>query len=220
MFPRFETITPWALVEPGEPAAIDLLERHRLFGEAHLALLYSGSFGRAHSAQIIPRLAQELSPHGGRIAFSVREQDAVKLRRQIGAEASVTFAAFASSQSLESRLSAADVHIVSLRESWTGTVVPSKFFGSLAIGRPVLFVGSCESAVAKWIQEFDTGWVLNDSSFDSVVSELMSLAGDKEARARIFRHCHAVYHDNFSRGGALDRWDRILRNLIVERPRI
>src|SRR5215467_1882251 len=153
MSPRFETITPWALVEPEEPASIDPWERQQLFGNARLALLYSGSFGRAHSADVIPRLARELKAHGGRIAFSVRQQDAVKLKRQMGPDASIVFAPFADSTALECRLSAADVHIVSLRENWTGTVVPSKFFGALAIGRPVLFLGSRDSAIARWIEE-------------------------------------------------------------------
>jgi hypothetical protein len=35
---------------------------------------------------------------------------------------------------LAARLSAADVHNISLREDWTATVIPSKFFGALAIG--------------------------------------------------------------------------------------
>lgn len=216
MFPKFETIAPWALVEPKEPVAIDPWERQRLFGDAQLGLLYAGSFGRAHSAQIVPRLARELRPHGGRIVFSVREQDAAKLKRQMGNDtAEIAFASFVPENELESRLGAADVHIVSLRENWTGTVVPSKFFGALAIGRPVLFVGSSDSAVAKWIAEFDTGWVLNEKSFNAVVEKLVRLARGPETKPRLFRHCHTIYRDNFSRAGALDRWDRALRGLIV-----
>jgi hypothetical protein len=215
MFPKFETITPWALVEPREPAAIDPRERKQLFGDASLGLLYSGSFGRAHSAHLIPRLAEQLSAFDGRIAFSVRAQDAAKLKRQMGTDgASIAFAPFAASGKLESRLSAADVHIVSLRESWTGTVVPSKFFGALAIGRPVLFLGSQDSALAMWIKEFRVGWILNDNGFDEVVRELAGLSFAKDAKLRLFYHCHNVYKENFSRSGALDRWDLVLRELI------
>ena len=217
MFPKFETITPWALVEPGEPAAIDPWEREQLFGDASLGLLYSGSFGRAHSAHLIPRLAEQLGPFGGRVAFSVRAQDAAKLQRQMGTEGtSIVFVPLAAAGNLESRLSAADVHIVSLRESWTGTVVPSKFFGALAIGRPVLFLGGQDSAVAKWIREFRVGWVLGDNGFDQVVKELADLSVAADAKHKLFRHCHRIYSENFSRSGALDRWDLILRSLIYK----
>jgi hypothetical protein len=47
-----------------------------------------------------------------------------------------------------------------LRKEWTGTVVPSKFFGALAIGQPVLFVGSRESSVARIIEEHGVGWLI------------------------------------------------------------
>ena len=69
------------------------------------------------------------------------------------------FAGFAPEAELEKRLTACDLHLVSLRPEWTGTVVPSKFFGALAAGRGVVFAGSPESAIARWIDEHQVGWV-------------------------------------------------------------
>ena len=83
--------------------------------------------------------------------------------------APISFAPFASEDQLQARLSAADVHIVTLHHGWTGTVVPSKFFGALAMGRPVLFIGAADSAIARWIEQFGVGWVLSSASLDSVL---------------------------------------------------
>jgi len=47
-----------------------------------------------------------------------------------------------------------------LSPSYTGAVVPSKFFGALAAGRPVLFEGSVDCSIARWIKEHRIGWVL------------------------------------------------------------
>ncbi len=154
---RQVTLTPWALAEPSEPLHIDRLERESLFGKSTLALLYSGSFGRAHSSDLILRLACRLQPDGAHVAFSVRGNRVDALQREAAGISNITFAPFAAQEKLESRLSAADIHIVSLREEWTGTVVPSKFFGALAAGRPVLFEGSPESAIAHWIREYNVG---------------------------------------------------------------
>jgi glycosyltransferase involved in cell wall biosynthesis len=207
-----ETITPWALAEPETPVPVDPAERETLFGSATLGLLYSGSFGRAHSWRGIPELATALAPHGGRIAFSVQGNDVGELRDSLEqAGAPVVFAPFVSDRHLPTRLGAADVHIVSLREEWTGTVVPSKFFGALAIGRPVLFMGSRESAIARWIEELQVGWVLTPGNRDAVVEDLILLSQSGDRKARLFAHCHAVYAHNFSRSQALDRWDRLLR---------
>ena len=60
------------------------------------------------------------------------------------------------------RLAAADVHLISLRDDWAGVVVPSKFFASLAVGRPVLYAGPAESEIARWIAENDLGLHLRD----------------------------------------------------------
>jgi hypothetical protein len=90
------------------------------------------------------------------------------------------------------------VQIVSLRENWTGTVVPSKFFGALAIGRPVLFLGSPDSAIAKWVKELRVGWVLDAERIEQLARELTEWSQCSEAKLQMFRHCHEGYQREFS----------------------
>ena len=211
-----DTIVPWALVEPDEPSPIPATERCEIFGDAKLGLLYSGSFGRAHAWRGILEIAKALRPGGGRVVFSARGNAVARLREEVTKSgAPVDFVEFATAEGLSSRLSAADIHVVSLREEWTGTVVPSKFFGALAIGRPVLFVGSGRSAIAKWIEQMGVGWVLDPERIEMLAAELGDWGQSPEAKARLFRHCHAVYRREFSQGCALDRWDRALRALVL-----
>jgi len=51
---------------------------------------------------------------------------------------------------LPQSLSVADVHLISLRQSFVGVSVPSKLYGAMASARPILFVGprTCETADA------------------------------------------------------------------------
>ena len=207
-----DTIVPWALVEPDGPSPIPPAERREIFGEAKLGLLYSGSFGRAHTSRGILEIAQALRTSGGRVVFSVRGNAVAQLREEVDKSGSpIDFIEFASSEGLNSRLSAADVHVVSLREEWTGTVVPSKFFGALAIGRPVLFVGSANSAIAKWIKQMGVGWVLEQERIEMLATELTQWAQSPKAKAVLFQHCHTVYQREFSQRRALDHWDQVLR---------
>ncbi|MDX2150878.1 MAG: glycosyltransferase family 4 protein [Bryobacteraceae bacterium] len=210
-----ETVVPWALSEPEGPAPAAEGERRGLFGDASLCLLYSGNFGRAHTWTGVLELAQALAPRGGAVVFSVRGNAVEDLQRAVAAAgAPVRFAGFASPEALEQRLAATDIHIVTLKPEWTGTVVPSKFFGALAIGRPVLFVGSGESAVAKWIRRFDVGWVLEPGREQALADELVRWSASDEARRQMFERCHEVYRREFSLASALDRWDRALRALL------
>src|SRR5690606_9281511 len=58
---------------------------------------------------------------------------------------------------LAQSLSTPDVHLVSLRPSQSRFVYPSKFYGILAVGKPVLMVGDPQSAMAQEIVEQGIG---------------------------------------------------------------
>ena len=212
---RKATLVPWALAEPAdvEPPAPEA--RRDLFGDSPLGLLYSGNFGRAHSFEDLLDLARSLRGSGAHFCFGVRGNRVAELRAAVKPEDSnVSFAGFAPEAVLAQRLAAADIHLVSLRPEWTGMVVPSKFFGALAAGRPVLFAGSRESAIARWIKEFKVGWVLESSSCQEVITALLELSRCRPAMLELQRHCHGVYHRYFSQLRVMDEWNHHLTRLV------
>jgi glycosyltransferase involved in cell wall biosynthesis len=212
---RSVTLVPWALAEPSALQAPDPATRLELFGDAKLALLYSGNFGRAHSYSEFLDLARALRGESVSMCFAVRGNRADELRRDVTADdVNIRFAGFAPESELEKRLGAADIHLVSLRPEWTGVVVPSKFFGSLAAGRPVIFAGDPRSALARWIQEFGVGWLLAPETINDVARELRQLSRSPERLATMQQRCHSVYHEHFSQRHVLDQWDEELRRLL------
>lgn len=212
---RHVTLTPWALAEPTEPLPRYSEERNRLFGNARLALLYSGNFGRAHCHEEILALARQMRSANARFVFSVRGNRVGALRSSVTEQDdNISFVPFASQDNIETRLGAADVHMVSLREEWTGTGVPSKFCGSLAVGRPVLFAGSADSAIGRWIREHNVGWVLTAGNVGTVAEELQSLSGSPEQLISLFSRCHHVYQRHFSKQRILDQWHEELNRVL------
>ena len=208
----------WALHEPQAAVKAEASTRTKLYGDAPLALLYSGNFGRAHSFEDFLGLARCLTTEA-RICFSVRGNRVQELRAAVRTEDhNVTFADFASETELGNHLGAADIHLVSLRPAWTGVVVPSKFWGCLAVGRPVIFAGSRQSCIAKWILEHKVGWVLDQTSLQAVAHELKHLASSKEHLLELHAHCHKVYQQHFCKRLIMDQWDRELRALLQQRP--
>jgi hypothetical protein len=208
------------MVEPETPVPVHETERRNLFGDAKLALLYSGNFGKAHSYKEVLDLAWKFSPNEAAFVFSVRGNQFGELAKAIKTgPLNVKMADFAPIEALETRLAAADIHIVTLRSEWSGAVVPSKFFAALATGRPVLFIGSASSGVARWIEEFHVGWALNTEvssgttyqlQLGRIVRELKELAEDPPRLQVLFRHCHSVYQANFARQHGLNVWHREL----------
>jgi len=211
------TLPTWALTEPASPLTIDVAERGAIFGDTKLALMYSGSFGRAHSFAEVLTLARAMKDSDAHFAFSIRGNRAEEVRNAVMADdRNISFVPFAPQDRLEERLSAPDIHIVSLRSDWTGTVVPSKFLGALAAGRPLLFIGDEQSYVARIIKEHSVGWVCSPGAEQSVARELRALAEDPSSLGHLREHCHRVYHNFFARDLLLDRFDLDLRSLSGE----
>ena len=211
-----ETLVPWALVEPNEPLEIIENERQKIFGDARYALMYSGNFGRAHSYTELLELVRLMRDDGVQLALSVRGNRVAELQKAVGNEdTNVHFLPFVPPEQLEERLRSADIHVVSLQQEWTGTVVPSKFFGALAIGRPVLFCGSDQSAVAKWIRRFEIGWVLSPGKANETAADLRGFLESPTAMKSMRDRCHRVYQEHFSKLSVQNQWHKLLSSLVV-----
>jgi hypothetical protein len=153
------------------------------------------------------------------MTFSVCGNREASLRAAILPEdANIRLVPFASPSRLQARLSAADIHLVSLHPDWTGTVVPSKFFGALAVGRPVLFAGSPDSAIAHYINQHKVGWVLTGDNLQEILADFEALSTDPARLQHLSAHCLDVYQNNFSKKIMCDAWDHHLRQLL-EQPR-
>jgi colanic acid biosynthesis glycosyl transferase WcaI len=202
-----QTIVPWALAEAESPVPAEPDLRQRLFGDAKLALLYSGNLGRAHAYQEFLELARSMRGSGVEFRWSVRGNAVDQLRTAIHAsDTNIGLLGFVPESELSRHLAAADIHLVSLKPDWSGVVVPSKFFGALAAGRPVLFAGSEDSSVARWIREYRIGWVLNSSTFDEVQFHLRYLAENPDRLRELEAHCLDVYENCFSRNKMIALW--------------
>lgn len=207
---RSDTITPWAMYEPAEVPQCDNEVRRQLFGDAKLGLLYSGNYGLAHDAGLFIKLAAILKGSGVAFAFAVRGNCAESLKQDISmADADIRVVSFV--EEPEKHLAAADIHMVSLKPDWSGLVVPSKYFGALAVGRPVLYAGAVETDIGIWTKEHSTGWVLNESNIAEIAEELKRLAQDKSALDQLGVNCYRTYHERFSRSRMLTRWDECLK---------
>ena len=218
---RQETLVPWALTEAERPVAVDAATRAALYPRAKLALLYSGTMGKAHDFEPFLALARACRARAGdavALCFAVRGNRSDELRAAVRPDdTNVTLAPFAEETALPARLAAADVHLVSLRPDWAGVVVPSKFFASLAIGRPIIYAGPAESEIARWIAAHDLGLHLTPATVDAVAERLHRLADDPGALARWRENALAVYRREWSKRVTNDRWDALLREVCAAR---
>jgi glycosyltransferase involved in cell wall biosynthesis len=214
---RYETIVPWALQEPSDLIEPDAPMRHELFGDAQLGILYSGTIGKAHQFEEFILLARELRKRHAPIAFCFagRGNCYQKLRDMISQEDSnIRFAGFIDEELLPLRLAAADIHMISLRHGWEGVVVPSKFFGSLAAGRPLLYCGTQESCLAELIKKEELGLVIEMNTIIAVADTLEEFSYNKNKIHQMQKQAFSFYNTHFSKRLQLKKWDSSLRDYI------
>ncbi|HVY40772.1 MAG TPA: glycosyltransferase family 4 protein [Polyangia bacterium] len=219
---RQATLTPWALADAAQQPA-DPAVRQQLFGDTKLALLYAGTMGRAHDHRALLAVARACRRRCGNdvtFCFAARGNRHDELLAAVSADdTNVRFAPFADEQALGARLLAADLHLISLQPEWAGVVVPSKFFGALAVGRPVLYAGPIESEIARWIAQHDVGVVVGqgDAGAEAAAQRLAALSAARDRLAAWQANARAVYLRDFSKPVVNDRWDLLLRELIATR---
>lgn len=212
------TLTPWSFVEPMEILSPHHETRKLLFGEAKLTLLYSGTIGNAHEFENFLVLARELQKRKASIGFCFsgfgnRLED---LKRQVTSEDyNITFADFVKSdEKLAQRLSAADFMLISLKESWTGISVPSKFFGALATGKAVLFSGSENSSLKELTERYKLGLYLTKENVVKVADDLCEIALRPELLYQFQNNAFETYNRYFSKKIICDEWDKLLHFII------
>lgn len=207
----YTTLTPWALAEASEPPKVDVAIREQLFGKAKLGFLYSGTVGYAHDLGPFVALARECRRRGLDVGFCFAgygNQYSAQTGVLTDEDTNVRLAGFASEEELAGRLASADFHLISLRQGWEGIVVPSKFFGALAMGRPVLYSGPGDSCIAGWCREHGIGLVLDDVS--AMADCLEALLADDAGVASMQQKAFEAYVKYFSRRVVVDGWKRLL----------
>ena len=174
--------------------------------------------GKAHDFQTIVDLARYIrNDTSARIVFcfACRGNRYDELVSEVTAQdTNIRFAGFADESQLAKRLGCADIHLVSLKDEWSGIVVPSKFFGSIAMGKPVIFNGPQDSAIAQWISQYEIGWILNSDNIPQIAAQLIELQNKPQTIQQYSQKAYKMYKEHFSRKSVVARWDQLLRSKI------
>ena len=192
-----EAIHP--LPRPGDPS--------------RLVLLYSGNLGLAHDTDTMagamlnlrddPRFQFLFVGKGARTAELAAFCTANHL-------AAVEFRPMVPRTSLSESLSAGDIGLVTQRDACCGSVVPSKVYGLLAAGRPILFVGPGAATPARIIKRFRCGWHVECGDIASLTSLLQHLAGHPEQVLAAGQRARQALLDHFDRPIGVARLAAIL----------
>jgi glycosyltransferase involved in cell wall biosynthesis len=170
---------------------------------------YSGNLGRAHDTSTMID-AMRMLRDDKEIEFLITgggaRLDVIRTERL----PNVRFADYAPRERLSESLSIADAHLVTLLPSLEGLIVPSKFYGVLAVGRPVLFVGSAAGELARIIRAHDCGIVIESGDSAGLARCIRELEKDRDRARAMGQRGRLLYETTFASPMAMSAWERVL----------
>jgi glycosyltransferase involved in cell wall biosynthesis len=100
-------------------------------------------------------------------------------------------------------LAAGHAHLVTLAEGLAGLSVPSKTYGILAAGRPVIFVGDPGSDIARLVAEHNCGAVVRTGQATQLAGIITAWANEPDAMAKLGDDARALFVRRFDRPQAV-----------------
>jgi colanic acid biosynthesis glycosyl transferase WcaI len=180
---------------------------------------YSGNLGRAHEFDTFLEAARLLAD-SPEFVFLITGGGARLAALRAGVAAhnlqNFRFQALQPADGLADSLAAADVHLVSLLPRTEGLIVPSKYYGIMAAGRPAIFIGDPQGELAREIRANDTGAVVAVGDAAALVQELRRLRGEPGRLARLSVNARRSAELHHSGRRALDSWLNLFASLSAQ----
>jgi colanic acid biosynthesis glycosyl transferase WcaI len=210
-------IENWAdgdAIQPKPPSASALRARLDLGGR--FVVCYSGNLGRAHEFETLLAAARALRSESVYVFLIIGSGAKMEaLRQAVAADAleNFRFLPYQPRDTLEDSLAIADVHLVSLLPTLEGLIVPSKLYGILAAGRPLIFIGDADGDIGRVIERAGCGRSVRVGDSRGLADALRKLQAEPAARDQMGHCARKVFCENFSPKYAVERWITLLESV-------
>lgn len=178
---------------------------------------YSGNLGRAHDTDTLIGAARELKDRNDIVFLFIGGGHGAEQLRAHAHEArlkSILFKPYQPREALAESLGVGDVHWLSLKPGLDGLLLPSKFYGIAAAGRPVIVIGSTEGELARLVVVERCGIAIAPGQSKELAAAIVGLADDRERCNALGRRIRDLLNQRFSKAIALKRW-RILLDQVA-----
>ena len=178
---------------------------------------YSGNLGRAHEFATVLAAAERLRDDARFVFLMIgggRRYEELRLAvASRGLAGAFRFLPYQPRDTLAQSLGASDAHWVTLNPKLEGLIVPSKFYGIAAAGRPIVMIGDPDGEVGRMVAAHHCGFVVKPGDADALVGALRRLADEPDAVAQMGAAARHMLEARFSRTQALQRWRELLEQL-------
>jgi hypothetical protein len=100
-----------------------------------------------------------------------------------------------------------------LRPELEGLIVPSKFYGIAAAGRPIIALTGRDGELARLIGQHQCGEIVEPGDSERLAATLRALSADEQKVVEMGVRARAMLTAHFTRDHAFERWRSLLESL-------
>jgi colanic acid biosynthesis glycosyl transferase WcaI len=213
---RVRVIPNW-----GDAASVEPMGHNNRWARRHklakrFVVMHSGNIGHAQNLDALVRATTFLRDLDDLavviIGSGARRSELVALARLLEAE-KVEILPYQDRTILSQSLSTADVHVVGLARGLAGYVVPSRVYGILAAGRPVIAATDPESETAQLVAEVGCGVIVPPGNPFALAVAIRAAHDGEYDLAEMGRRARAFAEAESDRTIAVQRYRDVLREL-------
>jgi colanic acid biosynthesis glycosyl transferase WcaI len=186
--------------------------------DGRFVVMHSGNIGHAQDLDVLVRAASFLRDLDdvvvAIIGTGARHQALTALAERIEADA-VRFLPYQPREIVSQSLSSADVHFVGLARGLAGYVVPSRLYGILAAGRPVIVSADSQSETARLVQQVGCGVVVAPGRPDLAAEAIREMHEGRHDLAEMGKRGREYVLSEGDRSTAVQRYRSLLSELAV-----
>jgi glycosyltransferase involved in cell wall biosynthesis len=183
-----------------------------------LRILYSGNLGLAHDVATIRGVVERLASHPDLLFVfaggGLERRLLIDFCQERGIT-NVSFQSYVRQQDLGASLAGCHVGLVTQKPATLGAVVPSKVYGLMAAGRPILYIGPSAATSALIIRRFNCGWQFECGDEAGVSMLLMHLLDHPEEIFDKGQNGREAFVVNYDKPAGVAR---VIRALGLETP--
>lgn len=199
--------------------ALDEEVIRKIRGEFRFVVLHAGNLGFYGAWDTLFAAAKELTAENVGFVFVGEGAQRDALEAQATGISNMKFLPFFPGSKIPSVLAAPDAHLITIKRGLEGVVVPSKMYGILAAGKPIVAVAPLETDVASLGERQGFGIATDPERPAELVAAIRELAADS-GRVKKLGTAAKEAARGYDRVKELEKFVRILTTVATEKKKL
>lgn len=193
----------------------DFVINNNLLGKK--IVLYSGTFGKTHNIEEILKASKELSQLDDVVFLFIgsgAKKHLIESHIQNSKFPNVMLLPFQPFEIISQTLSSACISFVCLDSKFTGLSVPSKAYGILASGTPIIGILDEDSEIGKTIIENECGYVWNTNKNYKLSDLIINVINDKNLLNELKKNSLKTFLSKYDISIAVSKYYSVFKNIL------